>query len=648
MHGPCVTASRKPHGRARGRKPGAWTCGLIFVALPLSARAESVVLPDPTAQPEAAELAGAVSLLVRSYIKPGARPLVPRRELAMAIEAVTGHAPGKNLVVPGEVAGKLMDRLGADGMVLWDLDLGKRGVTVAGTMLGRGGKRMLRISASAATGDVAALAAQLAKKLAPMIGAGLNDMPDVGLAELRPFVAADAALVSGDAVAASRATDLALPSVVGRLPAAKDVLRAIAEDASLPALPRAQARFLRGELEQAAELADAGLAKEPKNIPLRAIRVRALATLKSFAAAEQELALLKGSRNLTALALAQVTLALERGDAQAKKDQALEPLMGRPAGEWRQVLPIIAATPPGTFGARVEAAALAAAEKLLTQEPGLASTLAARALAGGADARATAGMIRVQELSSEQIKSLSVRLSAEADASAAGLSQQIKARQEETKAIETEEGPQRPTGPPSTLAKNLLPVLQEFDALYEPSLTSIQIAPLPGSGQPFYWPFLVRKQNLAEGLLEALMRSPWELRATNAKMDTEALPESRFTDEKIASLAHDLGASALLLYRIQPAGIAPWVKVELILYDSASQRVDRVEASLVGRSTGLVIINPLIIALAVLVFLAGVAWPSCSLCAAPSRYACSGTRTPRTRCSPSSSRRRSRPPPSRT
>jgi hypothetical protein len=118
----------------------------------------------------------------------------------------------------------------------------------------------------------------------------------------------------------------------------------------------------------------------------------------------------------------------------------------------------------------------------------------------------------------------------------------------------------------------------------------------------------VRKRNLAEGLLETLMRSPWELRATEGKMDTEMLPPESFTDERIASLAHDLGASALLLYRIRPAGIAPWVKVDLILHDSASQRTDRIEASLVGRSTGLVIINPLIIALGVLAVLAAMGW----------------------------------------
>jgi hypothetical protein len=602
---PTIIRTRRGASRRRLRT---WLCSGLLFALPLAARAESVVLPDPIATTAQADVAGALSLLVRSALKPGARPIVPRRELALAIEAVTGHTPGRTLTVSSDLAPKLMDRLGADGLVLWQLAVGAKGTTVSGTMLGRGGKRILRLSATAATGDVATLAAKLAAKLAPVIGATLNETPDIGLADLRPFIVAESALVSGDTVAASRATDMVVPKAVEKLPAAKDILRAIAEDASLSALPRTQARILRGEWAEAAELADAGLAKEPRNVMLRAAHVRALAAQKKIQAAERELALLKGTRNFTALALAQVSLAIARGDSQAKLDEALAPLLGRPAGEWRAVLPLIAATPPGTFGKKVEAAALAAAEKLLGQEPGLASTLAARALAGGADARATAGMIRVQELSAEQINALSTRLRAEADSAAVGLHQQIKARQDEAKEIEEDAGPQRPTGPPSTLATNLLPVLQAFEALYEPSLTAIQIAPLPGSGQPFYWPFYVRQQNLAEGLLETLMRAPWELRATNAKLDTEALPESRFTDEHIASMAHDMGAAALLLYRIRPSGISPWVAVELVLYDSSNQRTERLEASLVGRSTGLVILNPLVIVMAVLIFLAALAW----------------------------------------
>jgi hypothetical protein len=433
-------------------------------------------------------------------------------------------------------------------------------------------------------------------------------MPEAGLADLRPFLEAESAMVASDAVAAARAMDHALPTIIGRFAFARDILLALAEDPGLPALPRTQARLLRGEWTLAAKLADAGLSSDAKNAPLRAAKVRALAALKDFDAAEIELALLRASQNLSAVALAALAISIERGDTVDKKDAALAPLLGRPAAEWRPLLPVIAATPPGTFGPQVEAAALAAAEKLATQEPGLSSLLAARALATEGQAEQAAGLVKVHELSAAQIQAISARLNAKADSASAGLAQQLSTRQAEAKAIAAEAGPATPSGPPSLLARNLRTVLQGFDALYDPGLSAIQIAPLPGSGQPSYWPFLVRKNHLGEGLLETLMRSPWELQATQAKMQTELLPPERLTDEGLASLARDLGCGALLLYRIRPAGLAPWVTVELVLHDVAHQRTDRLETTLIGRSTGLVILNPLVIGLAVLAFLAALAW----------------------------------------
>jgi len=582
--------------------------GTWLVALPARAQPQTVIIPDPTAEAEINELASAVALLVLSYLVPGQRRIAPRRELALAIEAITGKAPGKSLTVTSEMAPKLIERMAADSVILWEFQVGPKGTTVVGTMVGPGGKRLLRIAAAAATGDVSELARQLAKRIAPAIAATVGEMPEAGLADLRPFLAAEAAIVSSDSVAASRAVDLALPTIVGRFAFARDILLALAEDPGMPALPRAQARLLRGEWALAAQLADAGLSSDAKNAPLRAAKVRALAALKDYSAAEAEMAALRASHNLSAVALAAMALSIERGDAADKKDAALDPLVGRPAGEWRPLLPVIAATPPGTFGPRVEAAALAAAEKIAAQEPGLASLLAARALAAGGQARQAAGLVKVQELSAGQIKAISARLSAESDSASVGLAQKLSTRQEEAKIIAAEAGPEKPTGPPSLLARNLRTVLQGFDALYDPNLSAIQIAPLPGSGQPFYWPFLVRKQKLSDGLLETLMRSPWELQATQAKIQTDLLPPGRLTDEGLSSLAHDLGCGALLLYRIRPAGMAPWVTVELVLHDVARQRTDRIETSLIGRSTGLVTLNPLMVGLAILAVLAVLAW----------------------------------------
>src|SRR5512133_3251098 len=98
----------------------------VPLVAPLDAVADSVVLPDPTSAADQAELAGAVSLLVRSYLQPGARPIVPRQELGLAIEAVTGRTPGKTLVVTPDIVPKLMDRLGSESLVLWELDNSKK------------------------------------------------------------------------------------------------------------------------------------------------------------------------------------------------------------------------------------------------------------------------------------------------------------------------------------------------------------------------------------------------------------------------------------------------------------------------------------------------------------------------------------------
>jgi hypothetical protein len=374
---------------------------------------------------------------------------------------------------------------------------------------------------------------------------------------------------------------------------------------------RVQARLLMGDWAAAAELADEGLAADPKNVALRVAKARAQIALRDFDAAERELAMLKGARSVPAVVVARAALAVERGDPVEKRDEALSPLLGRPASEWRVALPLVAASPPGTFGPQVEAAALAAAQKLAPQEPGLASTVAARALAGGAAVSQAAPLIKVQDLSTEQIKAVGARLDkvGGADPAAAALSQEIKSRQDESEQVRaTAQGPQKPVGPPSTLARNLYTLLQKFDLLYEPMLTAVTIAPLPGSGQPLYWPFLVRSERLSDGLLEALMRPPWELSASRSKIRTEELAASRATEDALAVMAHDMGGEAVLMYRIQPAGLAPWVNVDLILFDVSKQKVYRASSALVGRSTGLVMFNPLVVGLSVLALLGSVAW----------------------------------------
>jgi len=571
----------------------------------------AVVLPDLYAPPELAVEAAAVSLLLRSYVKPGERHLVPRHELALAIEAFTGRAPRGSLTVTNELAPRLAEQLGADRILVAQLQQSPKRLMATGLVYGPAGKRVGRISVGVAVGELSAMARQIAERLALTIGATVVELPAVGLADLRPFVAAQAALLAGDAVVAARAIEVALPNAAEHLPAVLEVLRSLAEEPSLPKPTRVQALLLMRDWAAAVELADEGLASDPKNVALRASKVRAKVALRDFDAAQSELDLLKSARNLPAVMVARAALAVERGDPVEKRDEALSPLLGRPASEWRLALPLLAASAPGTFGPQVESAALAAAQKLAPQEPGLASSVATRALAGGAAVSQAAPLIKVQDLSTEQVKAVGARLDTVggSDPAAAALSQEIKSRQDESvQALAAGQGPEKPAGPPSTLARNLHPLLQKFDLLYEPTLTAVSIAPLPGSGQPFYWPFLVRPERLSAGLLEALMRPPWELSASRSKVRTEELPANRVTEDALAVLAHDLGSEAVLMYRIQPAGLAPWVDVELILFDVGKQKVYRANSSLIGRSTGLVMFNPLVVALCLLALLGSVAW----------------------------------------
>ena len=569
------------------------------------------MLPDPDAAAENDELGRAVAFLVRSSLSSLAAAqtrVVPRRELALALEALGPKGERRGLTVSAELAPKLIERMGADAVVVWRLDVGANGTAVSGTMVGPGGKRLLRIHAAAATGDVADLARKLSARVAAASASAAAEINEVGLAELRPFLAVDAATLAGDSVAAFRAAEVASAAVAAKVAEAGNTLAILADDPGMSALSRSQAKLLKSEWSAAIALADGGLASDSKNAALRAVKVRALVGSKDFAAAEAELALLRGSHNASALAAATLALVLESGGSSEQRDSALAALLGRPAGEWRAVLPLIAATAPGSFGAKTEAAALAAAEKLMASEPGLASTLAARALAGSGLARQATPMIALRELSAGQMAALSARLAADADAGSVDLSKQIGRRQQEAQAIAAEEFPEKPTGPPSPLVRNLKTILQGFDELYDPALSSIQVAPFPGSGQPFYWPFLVRPHRLGEGLLDALRRAPWDLKATPPKIETDLLPPERLTDEGLVTLATELGASALLFYRVRPASLAPWATLELVFYDTAHQRIERVETAMVGRSTGLMILNPLVVGLAFLVGIAFLAW----------------------------------------
>jgi len=232
---------------------------------------------------------------------------------------------------------------------------------------------------------------------APAIGGTVVDGPAVGLADLRPFVAAQAALLVGDAAAARGSLRSRLPNMAAHLPAVLDVLRSLAEEPSLLKQTRVQARLLMGDWAAAADWPTRDWRLIPRTSPCVPPRLapRSRCGISTLLNANSTCSRVRAG--VPAVVVARAALAVERGDPVEKRDEALSPLLGRPASEWRVALPLVAASAPGTFGPQIEAAALAAAQKLAPQEPGLASTVAARALAGGAAVSQAAPLIKVQE-----------------------------------------------------------------------------------------------------------------------------------------------------------------------------------------------------------------------------------------------------------
>ena len=169
-----------------------------------------------------------------------------------------------------DLAPRLAEQLGADRILVAQVQSSAKRLMATGLIYGPAGKRIGRISVGAALGDLADMARQIALRLAPAIGATVVDGPAVGLADLRPFVAAQAALLVGDAAATARALEIALPNAAAHLPAVLDVLRSLAEEPSLSKQTRVQARLLMGEWAAAIELADEGLTADPRNVALRA------------------------------------------------------------------------------------------------------------------------------------------------------------------------------------------------------------------------------------------------------------------------------------------------------------------------------------------------------------------------------------------
>ena len=110
-----------------------------------------------------------------------------------------------------------------------------------------GGRRLWAARATAAPGDVTALATGIARTVAQRQGLQVGSAPAATLGELRPYARAALALAHGDGRLAAATLLIAEPQVAGRFSGARAIAARVFGDTSLPLAARLRAGRLSGQ-----------------------------------------------------------------------------------------------------------------------------------------------------------------------------------------------------------------------------------------------------------------------------------------------------------------------------------------------------------------------------------------------------------------
>jgi len=228
-------------------------------------------------------------------------------------------------------------------------------------------------------------------------------------------------------------------------------------------------------------------------------------------------------------------------------------------------LPLLAASAPGTLTAS-GVGCLGSAQKLAPQDQ-LGVSVATRALAA-AGGQSGAPLIKVQDLSTEQVRRSRPPDTWRVRPGGCGAEPEI--NHARTNQYRLSLRARRKTrGSASTLARNFAPLLQKFDLLYEPTLTAVSIAPLPGSAS-LLLAFLVRPERLSAGCWNAHAPA-WSFLLTLERSAPRIfLPIGH--GRRAGGLGARHGQRGRAHVPHPAAGLAPWVDVELILLTLASRR----------------------------------------------------------------------------
>lgn len=616
------------HGRVRGgagsRTWGALVLALLGLALSGRARAAGNLLPgvvvsDLSAETAQREHAVVVGLLSRSMLGAAERMPVARKDLRAAIEALSGRTP-EGLTIAATLARPLLERLGADRIFLGQFRAEQTHWEVRGQILGPDGNRLFAVRAQAPTGEVDLLARRLAARLARRLGLGRLEIPALPLEDVRPYARAEIALYADDPRKAAFELELGGRKVREGASAAAELAALVSADPRLSPEARLPLLPLGPDPGAAGELAEAILKDKPTSVPARAARARALAVKGALAPAASELEKLAAFDKDPAVMIANAALLqqhargagaqLGAADAGKSRAEALEEerrdrrqtalylAIKDPDSDAKPVLAFMSGSDAGSFPPEIEGAAVEAAGRLQTRNPGLASRVGTRAVMGGVKPQQALGLIKVESASSAELAQLKGKLELlgpDVRPGAEALGREIAARAARAEEVRLAGASRAALVSEGALAGVLRTLLARFESLEDQAASRILIVPQPGEAA-WYLPLFVRHLRLHNGLTAALWNAPYEMWLAPPPSGGEPAG----SDEALARLGDEQGADLVLAHAAAPSGLA--VAVELVLVDVATRERQRVEGSVPGWAHALLRLNPLPVAILALLF----------------------------------------------
>ncbi|MDQ3333616.1 MAG: protein kinase [Myxococcota bacterium] len=338
-----------------------------------TATAGKLAVGNASAEPDLADEAGAVTLLVRSGLLGDDRVL---------IDAPAGITVGAALV--------MLEKAGAEQAVL--MDLGRDGMKLRLTVVVVGTKLAPAIKVvRAGDGDVLALAREAVEHVAGTLKLAKTRVPDVSLGRLRPFATA-LRLRATDKPGAAKALADANPSVTLAVPAIGTLLAGVPAGAGDATAGVIAARAIH----DTAYLDKIGA--ETTEVGMSARAVAAIAKTDT-ALARTELGATPPKTALVGL----ITAILDElaGDRKKLQQQIVQGLAGDQA---RAVLAFAATI--GAFDKPTHAQLVAAAEQVAPNAPGLTSLIGLAAAEDGVEVPRALALVSARELDELELKRL--------------------------------------------------------------------------------------------------------------------------------------------------------------------------------------------------------------------------------------------------